>query len=267
MQNRVGGWKPRGRVFLFLIACPVLLATIAPLAARFPALPPGLFVGAVTSIATLGLTVVFVRWEGLAMKDVGAAVGKGSPYRLVIGFFLGLLLSALFMALVGFVGHVQWVRSGSVGFLDVFTLLIAYLLLASREELAFRGYPLRRLKSMLGLWPAQLIIALVFAAEHVIGGATWAQALYGAAVGSLLFGMAAIATGGLAVPIGLHAAWNFGDWMHGGKGPGGVWKAVVADGFTARAELVGIVAYVTVMMSATLAFWWWHRRKRRLDVP
>jgi len=33
--------------------------------------------------------------------------------------------------------------------------------------------------------------------------------------------MAALATKGLALPIGLHAAWNIGDWARGGKGTGG----------------------------------------------
>jgi len=164
------------------------------------------------------------------------------------------------MSILGFAGHVRWVRSEGVGSLQIATSLTIYFLLSCREELAFHGYPLQRLMPAFGLWGAQSIVALVFAVEHVAGGSTWVQALFGASVGSLLFGMAAIATRGLAVPIGLHAAWNFGDWMRGGKGSSGLWHPVTADVFRDRADLVGIIGYVIVMVSATLAFWWLYRQ-------
>ncbi len=140
--------------------------------------------------------------------------------------------------------------------------LLAYVSLACREELAFHGYPLRRSQRILGLWSAQLLIAIVFAGEHVAGGWTWENALLGAGVGSLLFGMASIATEGLAVPIGLHAAYNFCDLLRGGKGSGGVWMEVVASGSPARAQTVAMAAYVALMSLSTLAFWFWHSRRR-----
>jgi hypothetical protein len=55
---------------------------------------------------------------------------------------------------------------------------------AVQGRMAFHGYPLRRLNSLFGLWVSQFVIALVFAAEHVAGGWTWTQALFGAGVGS-----------------------------------------------------------------------------------
>lgn len=263
MENGIRRWRVLGRVLLFLILCAVLLASTAGIQRQFPRLPPELFTGALTSVGTLLLTALFVRWEGVRLEDVGAAIGKRSPLRFAIGFTLGLLLVALHMSIEGLAGHIRWVRSESAGSLSILTSLIIYFLLSCREELAFHGYPLRRLKSLFGLWVSQFIVALVFAVEHVGGGSTWVQALFGAGVGSLLFGMAAIATRGLAVPIGLHAAWNFGDWMRGGKDSTGLWRPVGAGVFRDRAELVGMVGYVMVMASATLAFWWFCRRQRR----
>jgi membrane protease YdiL (CAAX protease family) len=263
MDDRFRPWPGSGRVLLFFIACAVLLASIAPIERQFPGLPTGLFTGAVTSIGTLVLTVVFVRWEGLTLEDVGGSVGRRSPLRFAIGFLLGLLLVALHTSIVGFASDVRWVRSESVSFLDIATSLIIYFLLSCREELAFHGYPLRRLNSFFGLWVAQFIVAMVFAVEHVAGGATWTQAIFGAGVGSLLFGMAAIATRGLAVPIGLHAAWNFGDWMRGGKGSGGFWRPIGID----HADRAEMISYLVVMLSATLAFWWMHRLVTRQRLP
>ena len=265
MENNVRRWAVSGRVLLFLISCAVLLASTAPFERRFPGLPPGFFAGAITSLGTLVLTVLFVRWEKLSLEDVGAAVSRKSPLRFVVGFLVGLILVALHVSVEAIVGHTRWVRSEGVGSLAIAAWLIVYVLLACREELAFRGYPLRRLNSLFGVWVSQLTIALVFAAEHAAGGWTWSQALLGAGVGSLLFGMAAITTRGLAVPIGLHAAWNFGDWMHGGKNTGGVWHPVGMDAHTDLANRAATIGYVVIMLLATFAFWWVHRRiqKRR----
>lgn len=126
------------------------------------------------------------------------------------------------------------------------------------EELAFRGYPLRRLQAAFGLWPAQALVAVAFAISHVAAGWPWLHALLGTGTGSLLFGMAAIASRGLAPPNGLHAAWNFGEWSMGSKGSPGLWKAVAED---ARSSgMAGAINYLTVMGLGPLAFWLWHRR-------
>jgi membrane protease YdiL (CAAX protease family) len=67
--------------------------------------------------------------------------------------------------------------------------------------------------------------------------------------------MAALATRGLALPIGLHAAWNFGQWMIGEKETPGLWRPVVAGGPSAHADHVAMIAYIVTFAVATLAFW------------
>jgi uncharacterized protein len=248
-----------GRVLLFLLCCAIVLAATAPFASRLPAATQGIVIGTVASLGAFALTVLFLRWDGLRLNDIGAAFNGRSPLRLAIGFGLGLLIVALHASIVAVVGHVRWVRVPSVGVEAIAINLVAFLCLSCREELAFHGYPLRRLQSLFGVWVAQAIVALVFAAEHVAGGSAWGQALVGAGVGSLLFGMASIATRGLAVPIGLHAAWNLGDWMRGGKATNGPWRQVIEDGFAGRASTAATIGYVVVMGATTLAFWWWYR--------
>jgi membrane protease YdiL (CAAX protease family) len=254
-----------GRVALFFILCAILLASIAPVDRRFSQLPPGLLIGAITSVGTFLLTIAFVRWDGLRLQDVGAAFDRRSPMRFAIGFVLGVLLVAFHVLIEGTFGHISWARSEGPGAGAIAATLLTFVLLACREELAFRGYPLRRLYSLIGLWGSQLIVALVFAAEHVAGGSTWMQAILGAGVGSLLFGMAAITTRGLAVPIGLHAAWNFGDWMHSGKGAGGLWHPIILEDYRNRADQSAWAGYVVVMLLATLIFWWLLRRQANLS--
>jgi membrane protease YdiL (CAAX protease family) len=220
-----------------------------------------LTIGSIASLGSLALTVLFVRWDGLQLRDVGAMPNGNSLVLLAVGFALGLFLVALHSLLVGVAGHIHWVRTARPTAYQSSLVLIGYLLLSVREELAFHGYPLRRLQVLLGVWGAQATIAAVFALEHMAGGWPLAQALWGAGIGSLLFGMASIATRGLAVPIGIHAAWNVGDWMRGNRPEPGVWRPEIERGFEGIASWAGIGAYVAIMALATICFWCWHRAR------
>jgi membrane protease YdiL (CAAX protease family) len=255
-------WCSLARVVLFFLSSAMLLAAGSPLTKKIPGTSGNLVLGLIVALGTFALTVLFVRWEGTSLQNVGAAWARGSYLRFASGFLAGLVLVALYASISAFSGHVRWVRSPQNGFVSAMVSLATFLALSCREELGFRGYPLRRLYEILGLWSAQIIVALVFAAEHVAGGWPLSRAVLGAGVGSLMFGMAAIATKGLAVPIGMHAAWNFGDWILGGKGAPGFWQVVVEQGHEERARLVGTIGYITIMILATVTLWMWHRSSK-----
>ena len=254
-------WLALGRAVLFIIACAVILAAASPIASKLSGKWPEVFTGTLASLGAFSLTVLFVRWEKLRLADVGVAIDARSALRLVFGFVLGVSIVALWAALSALASPVQWVRASGGGFPAVVVALAAYLVLACREELAFRGYPLRLLNRLFGLWFAQIFVAAVFAAEHKLGGLSGTRALVGAAVGSLLFGMAALATRGLAVPIGVHAAWNFGQWALGLRGGPALWRPIVREGLQERVDLTATIFYIAVFVSATLAFWLWCRRR------
>jgi uncharacterized protein len=243
------------RVALFIISCAVIVAVAAPFATKLPGQWPEVVIGTIAALGALALTAVFVRWEKLRMDDVGAAPDARTPERLAIGFVGGLFLVAVWALISVAAGQRRWVRTPGVELSSGGIALMGYLALSCREELAFHGYPLRRLQSRFGIWPAQLMVAAAFAIEHRVGGWFWADALLGAGVGSLLFGMAAIASRGLAVPISLHAAWNFGQWVLGMKGTPGLWKSEGSGG--------GTVIYIAVFGTATIAIALWHRRFAR----
>ena len=65
-------------------------------------------------------------------------------------------------------GYVHWSRRHDVSYSTLPAALLVFLALSCREELAFHAYPLRRLQSAWGIWPAQFFIAALFALEHVI---------------------------------------------------------------------------------------------------
>src|SRR5258706_1276523 len=260
--KRRSQWRSIGRVLLFLAACAFALT----LTASLPVGPRGplqlLTIAFLASLGSFALTVLFVRWDGLRLRDVGA-MPKGSSLGLfAIGFAFGLFLIALHSFLVAIAGHVHWIPAVRPTASQASLVLTGYLFLATREELAFHGYPLRRLQEFFGVWGAQATISAVFALEHMVGGWPLAQALWGAAIGSLLFGSASVATQGLAVPIGIHAAWNIGDWLRGYKPEAGLWRPKIQAGFEGAAASAGLWCYVGIMALAIFAFWCWHRRRR-----
>jgi membrane protease YdiL (CAAX protease family) len=254
-------WRNILKVLLFLVCCPILLIIIGAFVPKDAG--PGkaeLQVGVTASIGVLGLTWLFARWERIGLDEIGVSFTRHSLSRLAAGTLIGLLLVAAHCAIVAAFGHVHWKLNAlpPVNHLVIFAL--AYFGLSAREELAFHGYPLRRLQDPLGALAALIFIALCFALEHIAGGCTWPQAMWGAFVGSLLFGIAALATRGLAVPIGIHAAWNYGDWLRGNRTPNGWLSPVVEPSYEETARLVGIVAYDAVMILASLAFVVWYLR-------
>jgi hypothetical protein len=245
-----------GRVLLFWAATMVALALSSPVAGRGE--NAAMISGALTVPVTFALTLLFVKWEGRKPFEFGFEITRTTWLRFGAGGVFGLLLIAAQTAIMKFAGGMHWVAASPAP--ATLLPILGYLLLATREELAFRGYSLRVLAFEVSPWTAQIVVASMFIIEHKLGGATWENAVLGAGIGSLVFGMAALATRGLAMPIGIHAAWNIGDWVRGGKGNGGLWHAVVEPGSAAYADKVAIGSYVAVMVCALAGLWWMQRR-------
>lgn len=246
----------------FLAACPAVLIAAAPLAKiESPEAGP-LVIGTITSFFTLLLTILFVRWDGLALRDVGASLSTRSPSRFLFGFLVGAMIVGLQDLIIYAGGHTHWIvnEAHHPSFGAIRLAFAGYLMLALREELAFRGYPLRRIDSAWGMWGALLLVGAVFTLEHMAGGWTWSHSLLGPPAGALLFGMAALATRGIAVPLGIHTAFNFGQWLMGQKEIAAVWTPVVDTGFERHADTLGYIGYLGGMLIATAGFWLWKRR-------
>jgi uncharacterized protein len=244
-----------GRVLLFCLCSAVGLAIASRMTQGVSKDYSEYLMLIIAGIVTLGLTLLFTRWEGLSLRDVGLVPGRRSTFRLGVGFLIGLILASLQPVLVLFFGHVKLVLSPKITFDAVLANSGLYLLVACREELAFRAYPLRSLNYVIGAWRAQLIVAVIFSLEHVAGGMTWAAAFLGSGVGAILFGIAALRSKGLALPVGLHAAWNTGQWALGFKQVPGIWHAVVDKGYETSVERTGFISYLLVMGLAILAFY------------
>ena len=164
-----------------------------------------------------GLLLLLSAW--LLRRDGATASSLGLPtnWLRVRELVTGATLSALlFLGVAGVQSMIvggSWRLAGASG---VQAALVGLALTASMvlfEELLFRGVGLRYLRAMYGDWAAIALSALVFGGYHLLGSQDWAiGAVYGFVmpmIGGVVFGWAALRSGGLALPIGLHLGGNW----------------------------------------------------------
>ena len=170
------------------------------------------------------LTVVFLLFllaigfsflQMIAHRDSSLRAALGLPRRATaarewstgaaIGWGL-VVLAVLPMAFAGAL-HVEfWTepRAFWLAVLNLATLAIA----ALAEEVAFRGYPFRRLIELIGPVKATILMSIFFGALHMFNpAATWISVLITMFAGVLL-SIAWLRTHGLWLPWGLHFGWN-----------------------------------------------------------
>lgn len=240
--------------------CATIFAIISGLFKNFPSNWNQHLLLTVTIVLTYGLTILFAKWEKRPLKSIGIVANKNTAKKIVIGFGLGLAMTALQLCIVLLFGHYKIIYNPSTSYYSILFYFTLYILVAVREELAFRGYPLFSLNYSFGLWISQLIIFVLFSVEHIVGGMTWIQAFVGPGTGALLFGFAALRTNGIALPIGLHTAWNFGQWCFGFKNETGIFTGITDKGFENIVQRNGWISYLMIMAIVIGIFYFYKPR-------
>lgn len=209
--------------------------------------------------------------QALRRRSVFEVTGRLEP-RWIAQLSFGAALGGLLMAAPALVlmlgGWVRWeVAAANPTALWSAVLLMAGIAVA--EELLFRGVMFQRLIAGVGLWPAQILIGLLFVLTHQgnpgMEGATRIWAGVNIFAASILFGLAYVRTRGLALPIGLHFMANVTQGIVLGFGVSGaaepsVLSPVRAAGmdwltggaFGLEASLPGLIAVLALL----LAFAW-----------
>jgi hypothetical protein len=119
---------------------------------------------------------------------------------------------------------------------------------------------------MVGSWPTLGVSSILFGIYHVVGSGMWGIGTFFTfgmpALGGILFGLAALRTGGLALPIGLHLG---GNWVQAnvlsfrpevhGRMPEALWTAPISrtqfHALTAP-DLMIHLPFITVMVLMTI---------------
>jgi uncharacterized protein len=153
------------------------------------------------------------------MSDYGFHFGRKWWTDLGFGVVLGALLLFGVLAVELAVGWVTVTGSfaPAPGQPFVATILVGVVVVAAvafGEEASYRGYPIKNLaegiaKTRWGMVIAVVIPAVFFGLAHSTNeNATWLS-VFNIVIFGLLFGTGYVLTGELALPIGLHFAWNF----------------------------------------------------------
>jgi len=255
-----------GRVLLFYTVSVVILLFTSRLAKELPAKVAEQFSMLLASVLTFLLIFLFAKWERIDLTAVGVIPGGKSIKRFVGGYAIGLTMAVMQALIVLTFGNLRLNLNSHLSISEFSSSSLLFLLVACREELAFRSYALRSLNYVVKSVPALLIITVIFVCEHVLAGMSWKMAIIGSGLGGALFGASALKTKGLALPFGLHSAWNFGQWMMGFKNKPGVWQAVVEKGYEARTENIGLAAFALAMILAILGIFIFYKGEK-MDSP
>jgi uncharacterized protein len=161
------------------------------------------------------LAVGFSILQGIARRNSSLRGVLGLPRRptaqreWLLGAALGwglVVLAILPMTLAGTLDIQFWTQSRAFGLLllNLVTLATAALV----EEVAFRGYPFRRLIEAIGPVAATILMSLLFGFVHILNpSATWTSTFVTMLAG-LLLSVAWLRTRGLWLGWGFHFAWN-----------------------------------------------------------
>lgn len=199
---------------------------------------------------------------------MGKRVGWFFNMRMALLFVAGLGLGSLIIGLqtanvVFFGGDVAIVERDQLTGTAITLTVLSFLAWAAVEELGFRSYALFRLKDAWGFWPAQIIVALAFAVHHLIAGFPLIPALLGTTVGSMAYGTAAIASRSVALPIGLHAAWNMGQWLLGEKEYPSPWRLEISETAIGNVQIAGVLGFYVLYGLLIVAFLRYHKTRER----
>jgi uncharacterized protein len=143
------------RVVVFCLLCAITLAGFSGLTRDFLTEWKQHILLIFSIAITYGLTILFARWEKLPLKEVGVVASNRTFKKVVVGFGIGLLMTLLQLGFVLLRGHFYVTLTPYSSSYTIVFYLLLYILVAIREELAFRGYPLFSLNSRFGLWTSQ----------------------------------------------------------------------------------------------------------------
>ncbi|MFZ3217288.1 MAG: type II CAAX endopeptidase family protein [Candidatus Acidiferrales bacterium] len=186
-------------------------------------------------VATILMSLIEKRTYADYYLPLSQAFGKhfwqGVPY----GFAMLSLLVALIAALHGFaLGGLALSGGDAVKYGALYGA--GFLMVGLFEEFSFRGYMQSTLDSAIGFWPAAIVLSILFGAIHLSNlGEAWFGALMAGSFG-MLAAFSLQRTGNIWFPIGMHAAWDWGETF---------FYSVPDSGFLAKGHLFNSSLHIT----------------------
>jgi len=227
---------------------------------RFPTIHPVAVFGVM-----IGVTLLFLWWDNRSPSVLGLDLRPRRPAELLGGMLGGAALIVVTALLLRGVLPFDWSQNAAfVPKLAMWSFLY-FLITGAVEELVFRGYAFERLISSLGLWPAQLVVAIPFAVYHLLSGWSWQNTLTSTVVGSVLFGLVFARTRSLWASTGFHAAGNWVRELLMTDPPAKTtWYGPVAGrAWTVHERQTAMIVFDVVALLFCAALYWSIRRRDR----
>lgn len=202
-------------LFLALVAATSLLYTPVSRALQAAGAGPAML-DVLPVVFLLAVTWACVRARGEGLASVGLRPDLPWWRQAAAGVAVGAGLMLAITAVIAACGGVRFAPDPDRTLALFAAGTWMYLWAAILEELLFRGFVFQRLLDGIGVWPAQLLLAALFALAHQANpdmhGPLRIWASIDIALGAVLLGLAYLRTRRLALPIGIHLGWN---WMQG----------------------------------------------------
>ena len=225
--------------------------------------------GVIGSIVAYLVIWGFLKIDKSTYMEIGLVWQSGSIFRFFKGILIGTVIFFILVLLLKNFTELQFQHNPRG--IDLATMLgyLIFFPLALMEELAFRSYPFIKLKKRYGIWVAQLIVAIAFALYHIVYGWSVYSAFSGPFVWAFVFGIAAIWSGGIAMPLGIHMAVNILQPMTGMKGEEhSLWildyKTGTPEDLIARTDTVTLIIQILILCGAIIATEMYLKRTRKL---
>lgn len=163
---------------------------------------------------TLLATWACTRLRGEPLSSVGYRLDRRWFTEIAGGALLGIGTALAVVGMIWAIGGVRFESDATRSVGAMITGLYVLLFVALMEENLFRGFVFQRMLDGIGVWPAQIAMASLFALAHwgspAMEGSTAIAATLDLFLGALLLGVAYLRTRSLALPVGLHLGWNWG---------------------------------------------------------
>ena len=226
------------------------------------------------SAALFGVTWTALRVERDGLGSLGLVPTRQRAVEFGAGFAVAAVLFALVALVRGAAVGADWTFDAASGACAAIVGLPLAFVLMFPEELLFRGYAFRKAEALWGGPAALVVSSLLFGAYHVVGAGYWgAGALFLFAMptlGGFVFGLAALRSGGLALPLGLHLGGNWvGASVLGLGVPEGaaLWAAPVDTAQAAwlmAPDLLPRLPYIVGVALLAVAVLMWPKRHRQV---
>ncbi|HEX8346490.1 MAG TPA: type II CAAX endopeptidase family protein [Actinoplanes sp.] len=278
------GVRPAWKLCGFLALAATAFAVSGPVVALLaPVVPNSVqwLWPATLAVLILATTWICLRLERRGFRDIGLAPTRRRIAEAGAGFAVGaVVFSALAVVQATTAGR-SWTLNPDRVLTTVLAGVVGVLVMVVLEEVLFRGYAFRQLRSIGGSRLALVVSSAVFGLWHLVGRPYWGMGAFFVvalpALCGLVFGYALLRSGSLLLPIGLHAGANwastslFGWHFQGGDEPAGappasVWTAPADQSTVNFIMSPDVLPHLPYFVAALLlaAFVW---RLHRADAP